>query len=371
MSRRGENIHQRCDGRWEARISITNKYGIIVSKSIYGKSYRDAKNKKNEFIKAIDEQDKVLSLKTLQEIADEWLQTESCRLKKSTYLKYQGIIYRHINPVLGKYCINTVDEKIINKFLLSKLEAGRIDNGGELSQSYVKTIGIVLSSIINYAILHSYREPLKGKIILPRIDKQKIEILTNKEYSQLEQILLLDNSTTALGAILSLYTGMRIGEICALRWEDINLTQNTIYIKHTISRILSLNDAQKKTELVMDNPKTKASIREIPITSELKKILMKAQKNKLGSYVISENDSFVSPRTFEYRFHRLLTKNNVRNINFHILRHTFATRCVESNVDIKTLSEILGHSSVSITLNTYVHPSFESKLSQLEKLHDK
>ena len=138
-------------------------------------------------------------------------------------------------------------------------------------------------------------------------------------------------------------------------------------MRHTVARVKS-EDSSNTTHLIIDTPKTKASIRDIPISSALLPILIKMKEKSISPYVISDTNSFVSPRTYEYRYHRILDKCNIQSVNYHTLRHTFATRCIEAGVDVKSLSEMLGHANVGITLNTYVHSSMEMKRSQLEKL---
>ena len=185
---------------------------------------------------------------------------------------------------------------------------------------------------------------------------------------QYKQKKTYNPTNTDLGIMLALYTGMRLGEICALKWEDIDLEHKIIHVRHTISRIKNQDPSvDAKTVLILDTPKTKTSRRDIPISSKLFRFLDMAHRNECN-YVISGDTNFMSPRTFEYRFQKKLDCCGVPRINFHGLRHTFATRCIERGVDIKSLSEILGHANVGITLNTYVHSSMDQKRKQIEKL---
>ena len=183
----------------------------------------------------------------------------------------------------------------------------------------------------------------------------------------MEQHLKSDLSPTNIGILISLYTGLRIGEICALCWNDIDLNARTIYVRHTVSRVRSTSE-ECKTELILDEPKTASSKRIIPIPSPLFSVLLDYSKEATSAFVVSNSESFVSPRTYDARFHKLLRDCQIKGLSYHGLRHTFATRCIEAGVDVKSLSEILGHANVSITLNTYVHSSLEMKKSQLEKL---
>ena len=189
-----------------------------------------------------------------------------------------------------------------------------------------------------------------------------------KLQNKLENYLLQDIDETKLGVYMSLYTGMRIGEICALSWEDVDLQNRVIYVRHTVVRIRTEEDGKVITKQIIDRPKTNASLRCIPICSSLLNVLGSYAEHSRSEYVVSNNPQFVLPRTYEYRYSRLLKLSNIPHINYHALRHTFATRCIESGVDVKSLSEILGHANVSITLNTYVHSSIELKREQLEKL---
>ena len=144
------------------------------------------------------------------------------------------------------------------------------------------------------------------------------------------------------------------------------INKKVIHINHTLTRVL---DAENKTKIILDSPKTEASKRDIPICLTLEKVLLEEYAKRKSDFVVSEKQTFVGTRTFEYRYKQFLKNNNIQEINFHSLRHTFATRCVKAGVDIKSLSEILGHANVSITLNTYVHSSMETKRNQLEKLY--
>ena len=369
MSRRGENIHKRKDGRWEARVSIIDECGESHKISLYGKTYREAKEKK---LLVIDGQaaynGKSLG-KTFAQVAQEWLDSNFINQKKSTRLKYQEMIIRHINPELGRYKINLLTEKRINIFILQKLKSGRICDGSGLSSSYVKTMGIIINCVMQYAAAQNYCRPFKLKIYKPVSEHREVEILDIDTQKALEHCLENDTSLTALGIEIALNTGLRIGEICALKWEDIDMENAIIHVRHTIARIENADpNSGKKTCLVVDSPKTKTSIRDIPITKKLYKSLENITERVSTYFVVSGSEKFISPRTFEYRYHKLLENCCIPSINFHGLRHTFATRCVEFNVDIKSLSEILGHANTNITLNTYVHSSLELKRNQLEKL---
>lgn len=371
MSKHGNNIRKRKDGRWEARIKYVDITGNSKYHSVYAKSYKEAKEKKELFIKEQSNRNTTQSVKTRTlycDVLDMWMESRFFNQKESTKLKYQNIITLHISPILGKLDISLLNDVVINRFLSEKKENGRLDGSGGLSNSYVKTMAIIISSSLSYAVEKGLREPLFAKIQKPVIVKKEIDILSEDEQRILEEKLNPNESLTALGVLIALNTGLRIGEICALKWEDIDLNNRILHVRHSIIRVKANNSSESKTELILGVPKTKTSVRDIPIHTKLQNIFNEVASYSNSQYVVSGTNNFVSIRTFEYRFHRLLALYRLTDTNFHSLRHTFATRCVEKNIDIKTLSEILGHANVGITLNTYVHPSFETKRTQLEKL---
>lgn len=368
MSRRGDHIHKRKDGRWEGRYKFGIKEnGTVAYRSVYGKTYAECRDKLEKYsLKNLSPNTKYKEYK-FSEVLRSWLNANHIRLKGSTINKYQYMIESHILPELGNRRVSTITSSVVNEFLARKLKDGQLNGSGSLSAAYVKTISIIIDAALKYANAEGMCSQLKNPIYKPSISKKELKILTPDDQLYFEKILIAEKSKVSLGTIIALHTGMRIGEVCALMWDDIDLENNIIHVRHTIARVKSM-DGDNKTKLIIDTPKTISSKRDIPISSSLKPILMAAINNKKSMFVVSDNDSFVGTRTFEYRYKQMLKRNNIREFNFHTIRHTFATRCVEVGVDIKTLSEILGHSNVSTTLNTYVHPSMEIKRNQIEKL---
>ena len=372
MSKRGENIYKRKDGRWEARYRKgRNSAGNIIYGSVYGKTYREAKEKlmaisatPEDTIKPINQEH------NFKEILCLWMENNRIRHKGATIKKYQYLIDRHILPDLGNLKLSQITSTVINSFLTRKMENGKLDKSGGLSASYVRSIMLIINAALKFAADEEMCQPLKSPVYKPVSQNNEITVLQIDEQKRLETHLISEIAPTQLGILISLHTGLRIGEICALAWEDVDIENRIIHVRHTVARIKSTDFSEgNSSKLIIDAPKTKASNRDIPIPSVLLPILKSNCTAASSKYVVSDTKDFVSPRTYEYRYHRLLEKCGIESVNYHVLRHTFATRCIEAGVDVKSLSEILGHSNVSITLNTYVHSSMEMKRTQLEKLN--
>lgn len=371
MPKRGENIHKRKDGRWEGRYkSGTLPNGRVKYSSVYGKTYSEVKSK---LISAIQKRnDKTVLIQTdssFGELVKLWQEINKIKHKGATEAKYDYLIENHILPCLGNVKISAVSTFLLNDFMFNKLQAGRLDKKGGLSPAYVKNIMFIITSVIKFAVNEQLCQPMNLHLFKPDSEKKELVILTVIEQQKLESYLLTHLDCTALGILISLHMGLRIGEVCALTWDDVDCENEIIRIRSTVARVKNTqNGGENKTCLIIDKPKTKSSLRDIPIPSSLLPLLMKMREKACSRYVVSDKETFTSPRTFEYRYHKLLDICGIESINYHALRHTFATRCVEVGVDVKTLSEILGHADVSITLNTYVHPSMELKRKQMEKL---
>lgn len=373
MPRKGENIRKRSDGRWEGRYKKgqddngKSKYG-----SVYAKTYLEVKRKLNEANEKVtfnllpEKSNKM----TFREVLYLWLDTNQIKLREQTYSKYQRLIEQHIIPDIGMIQLNMLTSIIINQFLSQKSNNGRLDGKGGLSSSYIRTISFIITSSLDFAVKSGFCQHIIGDIVRPARKKNELEVLTVKEQSILENIVWLDSDERKVGVLLSLYAGLRIGEVCGLKWDDVDFETNTIHIHRTVERVANINckESDKRTKLVVGDVKTISSNRKIPIPKPLIKLL-KEYVDKPDKYVIHGTAyPYTDPRTYQYKFHNYLKQGNLRNVNFHALRHTFATRCVESGMDIKTLSEILGHASVNITLNTYVHSSMEQKRIQLDNM---
>lgn len=353
MPRRGENIFKRKDGRWEARyvkeiaLDGTKKYG-----SVYAKTYREVKARQQMCINEPLTFGNKTNL-TINEVMTEWLYESKNQLKISSYQKYNTIFTNHISDQIGELPIKYLTSQIITQFTDNLLSE-------ELSRETVNLVLIVLGMGLSYA-KERYKVSIP-EIHLLKTAKSKTEAFSEAEQQILVQYLLSQNDIFSFGILLALYTGLRIGEVCALKWEDI--TDNTIHICKTMQR---LKNSDGVTEVMILPPKTDSSDRVIPIPAVLKTII---EQHRQGSgYILARsNGKFTEPRLLQNKFAKILAECGIEKTNFHTLRHTFATRCIESGVDVKTLSELLGHSDVKTTLNRYVHSSFELMQKSIDKL---
>lgn len=373
MSRRGENIYKRKDGRWEGRyikgkdLKGKSKYGYV-----YAKNYTEVKEKLNE-IKAQPANNISLSgtTKTLSQVCVLWLDETKTQIKHSTYVKYYNIIYNHIVPIIGNYKMQLLDTVLIRQFADEKLTNGKLKGNGGLSPKTVKDILSVIRLIIIYAnnVGISCNCRLDGINI--KSTEKTIDVLSKSQQDKLTSHLINNIDNTNLGILICLYTGLRIGEICALRFEDISMIDKVVHIRKTMQRVQNLSENKEtKTEVIITSPKSKSSVRDIPLPEFIVKNIESKNLYIPKAFLLSGDSShYVEPRTLENRFKNCTRMCGIENVNFHMLRHTFATRCVEVGFETKSLSEILGHSSVNITLNRYVHSSMELKRSNMEKLY--
>lgn len=291
---------------------------------------------------------------TIKEIADAWKNEKRLYVKRSTFATYMLALEHHLLPYFGN--MTGLNDTIVQSFVIEKLNAG-------LSVKTIKDILIVLKMIMNHGVKNQWMEHTKWDIKYPAsATPAGIEVLTVANHKKILRHIKTNFSFKTLGIYLCLTTGLRIGEICALRWEDINVPEGTLHVKRTIERIYILDGEKRHTELVISNPKTPNSLREIPLNAEALSLIKPLMKvvNK-DYYVISNASKPMEPRTYRCFYKKLMATLGIPAIKFHGLRHSFATRCIESNCDYKTVSVLLGHSDISTTLNLYVHPNMEQK----------
>lgn len=372
MPRRGENIWKRKDGRWEARyIKGRTADGRAIYGSVYAKTYRDVKQKRREAISALTLQPSEESKITMKTVVKEFLADKKPKVKPSTYTRYVENAEWYIVPALGNIVISNLSQEIIDQFS-SHLQLNGKKNGGALSPKTVKDILAVLRQTVKYAIKKKYISNPGFIIEVPKQSKHSIQIFSRKEQDKLERISLSEEDPLRYGIYLSLYTGLRIGELCALRWDDLDLEKAILSVNHTVLRIRDYNQGTgKKTKLIIETPKTDSSLRQIPLPDAINQRLLQIKMNSAApdmAFFLTGTSKLIEPRNYYEKYKKYLKEVNLEGYNFHALRHTFATRCIEKGIDPKALSEILGHASVQITLDRYVHPTMDTKRNCMEKL---
>lgn len=372
MSKRGENIYKRKDGRWEGRyIKAYEENGKIKYGYLYARSYSELKQKMIQ-VKAspMCPERTNKSVVLYCEVLSMWLRSTILKTKESTLSKYSHIINTHIRPALGNYPINMISTELIEDYIERKLQSGRIDNAGPLSSKTVIDILTIIKSTIEYAKECGFSVTCNLSRVSVRRKEKEMRVLSLSEQNALVCTLLRDTDRYKFGILLSLFTGIRIGELCALKWENFIRDSSILQIKTTLQRIQNLDPtSSNKTKIVITEPKSQCSIRDIPIPDCIIPLVNKFMGKKNEFVLTGECSTFVEPRTMQNKFKKYLIESGVCDANYHSLRHTFATRCVEMGFEIKSLSEILGHSSVNITLSRYVHSSFELKTNNMNKLN--
>ena len=383
MSKRGENIYQRKDGRWEGRYCKGRDNGKIQYGYVYAGTYEEARDKlliksgvsvgkdRGEYVSHILQEpdgggNRSTSgtgcEKSFMEVASEWLNSLKPQLKESSSVRYQNILNLHLLPRFAEEKVSVITRDEIIEFRSELLHSGGKDKDG-LSPKMVADILSVQKSIFEYAAQIKKYSVTDMKGISVKQSQKPMRILTRSEQEQLSDFLCNNLTLCNLGILVCLYMGLRVGEICALKWGDVSFEEQYIYIHRTMQRIQKQGqeEGKKKTEVIISSPKSDCSIRKIPIPNEIFCFIQDARKQGNTFFLTGSEHCYVEPRTMQNHFKSVMKCCGLDDANFHALRHTFATRCVELGFDIKSLSEILGHASVNITLNRYVHPSMDLK----------
>ena len=299
--------------------------------------------------------------KTFEEIVVLWQADKKQYVKRSTYSAYSLLVNNHLIPAFaGAY---DVTEDMVQSFVFTKLEQG-------LSQKSIKDILIVLKMILRFAVKQGFMQHREIDVKFPtERESQELEVLSRSSQKQIMEYVQRHFTFMNLGIYICLCAGLRIGEVCALVWDDIDVESGVIKVSKTIQRIYVIEGGEKHTEVIIDTPKSKNSIREIPIARDLLKMIKPFKKVVNGRfYVLTNSAQPTEPRTYRNYYKRLMTQLDMPKLKFHGLRHSFATRCIESRCDYKTVSVLLGHSNISTTLNLYVHPNMEQKKKCVEQM---
>ncbi|MDE6875566.1 MAG: site-specific integrase [Lachnospiraceae bacterium] len=370
MPRKGENIFKRKDGRWEARYIHHRENGKAKYCYVYGATYNEVKVKKKAALQALNRGTKFEGYGQESEfggLAKAWLSDIRINVKESTYTRYYRIVNKYLLPMIDKQRLDKMDQGYLNGLTANLLLRGGT-GGTALAPKTVTDILCVLKSILKYGTENGVVCPDGNRLRYPPKKGKAAKILTDDNRIRIERQLLNSDDTVSLGILFTLFTGVRIGELCGLRWGDVDFPNATVSISRTVERIDNLEPGAKgKTKVVLSEPKTECSVRVIPLPGFLLEY-MERQRCGADCYLLTGKRKHTEPHQYYVRYQKYLARNKIDRHTFHTLRHTFATRCVEMGFDTKSLSEILGHSSITTTLSVYVHPSMQQKKAQMEKL---
>lgn len=350
------------------------KEGRPVTGSVFGKTYAETKEK---LIAAKAEQAEKLKTpvakyldamnETFSESAEEWFTATKPDLKKSSISKYRNTLDKHLLPEFGRKKVIDITRDDVTAFstilLLPKAEEGK-----GLAPKTTNSIISVMKNVMDYVRYVKGANVITFEGLSVKQSVRQIRVFSTYEQDKLTAFLLDRLDLVRLGVLLCLYTGLRIGELCALMWGDICFAEKRLRVTKTMQRIQEPDGKGHKTRIEIDRPKSDCSIRDIPIPDEVFSILVDMRQPDGCFFLTGLEKTFIEPRQMEKCFDRMMEACDIENATMHVCRHSFATRCVEVGFDIKTLSEILGHASVAITMNRYVHPSMELKAQNMNKL---
>lgn len=362
MARRGDNIRKRTDGRWEGRYRSLKKDGSYKYISIYGKTYHEVKERLILFQaghlaaeasqEAAEEKNTMENAVSFCYLMEEWLGYVERTRKYSTYIKYLNLYSNHIKNHFSEASLSDLSNQYIRENLFTA------DSGASISGNTRHDILSIINQTLKYAHEYYGYPLLRLKNKLEKESNKAVEIMNHTEQAKLISYLCSNLNISKTGILLCLSTGLRLGEICSLKWADIDLDQKLIHVNRTVQRI-AVKDENTKTRLMMTPPKSIYSIREIPISDPLGQLLLTVKKE--GQEYLLCGTKPMEPRTYENHFKKYLKAASIKQYNFHVIRHTFATNCIDSGMDVKSLSEILGHSDIKITMGCYVHPTIDTK----------
>ena len=292
---------------------------------------------------------------------DQWLWMQQSQVRPSTYAHYGMVLERHIKPTLGELRPAALNAQAVAAFKQALLAQG-------LAAKTVKDILVILRSILLFTGKEVPDELPVIEIKYPRVAKKDVRVLSVEEQGRLSAYLWQDLDCCKFGVLLALMTGLRLGELCAMRWKDISLRDRTLQVSSTILRLPNPEDPAQKTRLVVGCPKSDTSARIIPLSEGAVRLCNAIGVRDASAYLLTGTEHYMEPRTLQYRMEKYAKSCALEKVHFHTLRHTFATRCVEAGFEIKSLSEILGHSSTGITMDRYVHSSMALKRANMDKL---
>lgn len=368
MPRKGENIYKRKDGRWEGRYIKGYTDGKARYGAVYARSYRDVKKKLEEAKKNWDEKQNLTRAGTMTDVGSRWLSDMSGMLKASSLNKYDDLLRCYILPEFGEREFSEITNQNIIDFASTLLTNGGVKRQG-LAPSTVAEVMSTMNSIRVYALRREHAVSFSPECVSIKREQKEIRVFSLEEQSCLLDYLLENMTPITLGIVLCFFTGIRVGELCALSWDDFSIPEKKMRIHKTMQRIRVDGLEKRKTTVRILEPKSACSIRTIPLPDVIVGLLEEFYTP--GTFFLTcDKERFIEPRTMQNHLKAALSSCDIADANFHAIRHTFATRCIEKGFDVKSLSEILGHASVSITMNRYVHPTMALKSENMNRLSE-
>ena len=306
-----------------------------------------------------------------EEWLDMWMEKERFFIKESTYATYTNIIENHLKPVLGKKKINNITNEDLQNFIILKLSTSKKNLEKGLALKTVKDMTVLIKNTLKTATQNKLISFQNFQCKFPSsFSKSHLKTFSVEEQKILFKYLINNQNSKNLGILLCLQTGLRLGEICGLQWQDINLEKSTLTICRTLQKIYIKEKNKSYSKTIISTPKTKTSNRIIPLNIDFINLIKPFQQNK-NNYFITNSTNYLKPHCYRYYYQKLLHFLNLPKLRFHSLRHTFATQAIELGIDCKTISEILGHTNMNTTLNLYVHPKTEYKRKCLDLIYKK
>lgn len=389
MGKKGNNegsIYKDKQGRWRGQVTLPSVDGKVHRKYFYGKTRKEVADKVAELMRQINSNTYIEPSKvTLYEWLCEWLEIY-CKpeLRITTYVNYELYIEKHIKDTLGGYKLTALTTAIFQQYYNYKSENGRLDGAGGLSPKTLRNLHNMLHKALEQAVnLDMISKNPVTYAVLPKSQKKEMRYFTESEQRKLQEVI--KGHRLEMPILLALYTGVRQGELLGLRWDNVHINlsgQSYIKIVETVYRIKNYGGGNEgKTSLIINKPKTRHSVRTIPLLPDIAKKLYDYKMRQaeylsangypyIGYVFTTTIGTIMEPRDLQRDFKKILVQNDMRVINVHGLRHTFATRALESGMSPKTLSKILGHSSVGFTLDTYAHVTEELKTEEMAGMNN-
>ncbi len=368
MPRKGENIFKRKDGRWEARyIKSYDASGKAQYGFCYGKSYTEAKSKvtlRKAECDPILTTTSVSNTELFGKYCEEWLAGKRESVHEASYAKYRRVVELHIKPFFGNMRVSEITTEAVNVFSCSLL------NEKGLSAKTARDILLVLSAALKHAAQQCDEGTPQVIPQYPKVPRKEMRVLSREEQLKLTKFLTANMDECKFGILLSLMTGLRIGEVCALKWNAISLKNETLSVSATMQRlpIYDIDGSRGKTHVYVGDPKSKTSARVIPLSPMAMALCRRFCPLDPEAYVLTGTREFIEPRALQRRFKKYTELCKLENVTFHTLRHTFTTRCMEVGFELKSLSEVLGHASTKTTLDRYIHSTIDFKRDNMQKL---